>query len=403
MYTDASCWRTTGSPVRPSQLRQAQQALPGPADAAVAAAAALEAERGEGDLPALPDRTEAQVVGDPHVGEEDLVERRPAGHLPDRPDLDTRRVQRDQEGCHPCVLGHRRIGPRDEFAPAGELRARAPHLLAADYPVVSVSLRTGRQARQIRACAGLGKQLAAQFLGAKEPADEPGLLLGSAEQADRRRDQVSGDREGLMPVRCGEVGLHLVEGSFMRVGKTGSAVLGWPGDGSVAGVALLLLPGHGPVEQRPFVVERQPVEHRHVVAALTPSTLVGVGPGQPGRKPVSGGRGELLDAGRLRRSRPCRSHDRVPWRAAAGGSHLASPGGHAEFCCHSRQLVPPVRSRRAQLVGPEDQLAEAGLRILADISVGCWRCTDVGCQRHRSPGGCLRHRQVIEQADGLGQ
>ena len=188
----------------PKPAGQAEQLLPGSADPAVTTAAALEAQRGESYLPALADIAQPQLVGNPYVGEEHFVERRPAGHLLDRTDLDTRRIERNEERCHPGVLGERRVAPGDELAPASELRPRAPYLLAIDHPVVAIPLRPGRQARQIGARARLGKQLAAQFLGAQEPAHEPGTLLGRAEDADGWRDQVDGHRECLMCLRRGE-------------------------------------------------------------------------------------------------------------------------------------------------------------------------------------------------------
>ena len=57
----------------------------------------LVAERRVGDLPALADLAEPVGVGDPHVGQEDLVELGLAGDLAQRPDLDARVVHVEDE------------------------------------------------------------------------------------------------------------------------------------------------------------------------------------------------------------------------------------------------------------------------------------------------------------------
>ena len=65
------------------------------AGAAAAGAAAADRrplvhQRGERDAPAFVDVAEAVRVGDAHLVEEHLVERRAAGHLAQRADLDAR-------------------------------------------------------------------------------------------------------------------------------------------------------------------------------------------------------------------------------------------------------------------------------------------------------------------------
>ena len=260
------------------------------------------------------------------------------------------------------MFGYRRVGPGDQLAPAGELRAGAPDLLAVDDPLPSRppfalhSFCPGRQARQVRAGARFGEQLAAQLLGPQEPAHEPRSLTGGAEQGDGRRDQGGGHRERLVSLRRGEAGFRLAEGPFVRVAEPGSAVFGGPGDGSVAGVELFPLPGHGPVEQRPLLLMRQPVEHRHVVAALAPRALLRVGRGgrQPRREPVPGRGGELRDARRGGR-RHCvirhwvtlyPGHGRAPSvtpssaAAAASRSHRPGPGGHSSCAQKTTWLKP---------------------------------------------------------------
>ena len=145
-------------------LGQGSHLRPGPAVLRSPGAAArrpLEGEGGEGDVPTVADVAEAERVGHAHVGEEHLVERRAAAHLPDGPDLDAGGVDREQEGGEPGVLGHRRVGPADQLAPRREAGARAPHLLAVDHPLVCRLARAersrgrrGRSRRRARRRAG---------------------------------------------------------------------------------------------------------------------------------------------------------------------------------------------------------------------------------------------------------
>ena len=58
-------------------------------------------------------------VGDPHVGQEHLVELGLAGDLAQRPDLDARGVHVDDEVGQARVLGHVGVGAGDQQGPAG--------------------------------------------------------------------------------------------------------------------------------------------------------------------------------------------------------------------------------------------------------------------------------------------
>src|SRR2546428_471075 len=71
-------------------------------------------------------------VLDPKVGEIALVEARGARHLVDRPHVDGRVLHVHPEHGHALVLGHGRVGPGDQDAEVGVLRAGCPHLLAVD-------------------------------------------------------------------------------------------------------------------------------------------------------------------------------------------------------------------------------------------------------------------------------
>src|SRR5205807_3343918 len=61
-----------------------------------------------------------------------------------------------------------------------------------------------------------------------------------------------------------------LERTRVRSGQPGAAVLGGPGDGSVSGVELGLLPLHALEQELPLLFEGQVVEHRHVVRSLAP-------------------------------------------------------------------------------------------------------------------------------------
>ena len=69
-----------------------------------------------------------------------------AGHLAQRPDLDAGRVHVDDEAGEALVLGQVGVGAADDLADVAVLRARGPHLLAVDDPLVAVALGPGLQA-----------------------------------------------------------------------------------------------------------------------------------------------------------------------------------------------------------------------------------------------------------------
>ena len=89
-------WRMIGSSRRRATGAGVRAAARRSADRLVAAIAA-ECSRSKPSVVSAtfqpsPDGAEAQAVGHAHVVEEHLVERRAAAHLPDRPNLDARRV-----------------------------------------------------------------------------------------------------------------------------------------------------------------------------------------------------------------------------------------------------------------------------------------------------------------------
>ena len=84
--------------------------------------AARVAERGEGDLPPVALGVQAAGIGHEHVVEEDLVEARPAGHLPQRPHGHAVCVHVHQERGQvavPRLVG----GTADDLADVGQVRA----------------------------------------------------------------------------------------------------------------------------------------------------------------------------------------------------------------------------------------------------------------------------------------
>ena len=73
------------------------------------------------------------------VVEEDLVEDRVAGHLPQRPDRHARLVELEREPRDALVLRHREVGAGEQHPVVALARHAAPHLLAVDDPAVAVA------------------------------------------------------------------------------------------------------------------------------------------------------------------------------------------------------------------------------------------------------------------------
>ena len=115
-------------------------------------------------MPALAFGAEAVGVGHPDVGEEHLVELGLAGDLAQRPDLHTRIGHVAQKVRQSRVLGHVRVGSRDQDRHLRVLGAGRPHLLPIDNPVVAVAYRAGGERREIRSRARFAEQLAVNVL-----------------------------------------------------------------------------------------------------------------------------------------------------------------------------------------------------------------------------------------------
>ena len=108
-----------GSSVRPEVPGEHHQLVVAAAAAARSRRRPLVPEHRERHLPAVADVTDAQLVADPHGVQEHLVERRPAGHLPDRADLDAVGVERARGTPSARRAWGRRVGPADGEAVLG--------------------------------------------------------------------------------------------------------------------------------------------------------------------------------------------------------------------------------------------------------------------------------------------
>ena len=117
--------------------------------------AVLVVERVPQHGPAAVDLTDAVPVVDAHiavVGDVGAV----AVHGAQRLDLDTRRVQRNQEHGQALMFRRGRIGVGDQEDVGGVLRVGGEHLGAVDDPAVSVAHRTRLARRDVGSAFGLG-------------------------------------------------------------------------------------------------------------------------------------------------------------------------------------------------------------------------------------------------------
>ena len=148
---------------------------------------------GHRDVPAVTGRTEHRLARHPDVGEEDLVELRVAGDLPQRTYLDARGVHVDEQVGQPAVLLGLGVGTDDEDAPVGDVRPARPHLLAVDDPLVAVEDGPGLRPGKVGAAAGLGEALAPDLLAGQQRSQVALLLLVAAPRDDRRTGHAEPD------------------------------------------------------------------------------------------------------------------------------------------------------------------------------------------------------------------
>ena len=261
-----------------AELAQHRDQAPQVEDAVAAARraadrAALVEERGDRDLPPLVDLTEAVGVGHHHVAQEDLVEVRAPGHLPQRADFDTGRVHVDHEGGE-VPVPRPRCGPRQEQADVGEVGPGGPHLLAVDHPLVTAPLRLGGDRGEVGSRARLAEELATDGVAAVDGAQPALLGLPRPELLEDRPDHPQADPER-GPGRRVVFALQLQIRLLVAGGQPAPAPLDRPGDPAEAGVedgpppdpGLLDLLGRcAPEEGHPVVAFAPGLVHRAAAA-----------------------------------------------------------------------------------------------------------------------------------------
>ena len=158
--------------------------------------------RGLRDAPSRVDVTDAIGVGNPHIGEEDLVEVRATRELPQRSHVDAGRAHVETEVGDPLVLRHVGIGAHEQH----------PAVASGAHPTTRPSGRSRSsrrrraprraQRREIGSGARLAEELAPDLLAAQESAEPTRLLLvgsvrdhGGACEHDPDAELVVGDVE----------------------------------------------------------------------------------------------------------------------------------------------------------------------------------------------------------------
>ena len=125
----------------------------------------------------------------------------------------------------PRCLRHIRVGAGEEQSPVAVMRARRPHLLAVDDPLVAVAHRSSAQTGEVGAGAGLGEQLAPDLVAVQHRRQEPLLLLVAPPRDDRRARHPDADREHTD--RDVEARLLLVEDALLPAGPAPAARTPW--------------------------------------------------------------------------------------------------------------------------------------------------------------------------------
>ena len=110
-------------------------------------------------------------------------------------DVDTRLAHGEHEAGDAAMLGHVPVGAREQKPPVGVMRARAPHLLTVEHPLVAVTIGAGREAGEIGAASGLAEQLAPRDLTRERRAQETLLQLVGTVREDCRRREPEADSE----------------------------------------------------------------------------------------------------------------------------------------------------------------------------------------------------------------
>ncbi len=145
----------------------------GPAAPTRAEPGPLVGQGGVGHGPAVVDLADECLVRHPGIGQEDLVEQGPPGHLPQRPDVDAGLHHGAGEVGDALVLGHAGVGAGQQHAHVGLLPVGGPYLLPVDDPFVAVPDGPGLEPGQIRTGRRLGEELAPRLLTGDDGPDVP--------------------------------------------------------------------------------------------------------------------------------------------------------------------------------------------------------------------------------------
>ena len=165
------------------ELEQVVELLAESHDVTEQSHAALEGQGGQGHAPAVVDLAHHEVGVGAGPVEEDLVELRGPGQLPDGPDLDAGLVHGDEEVGEPPMARRLGVGAAEDEAPVGPLGVRGPDLLARDHPLVVLEDRLGLDVGEVGAGVGLGVALAPQLGPPADGIEEP---RSSARRCRRR-------------------------------------------------------------------------------------------------------------------------------------------------------------------------------------------------------------------------
>jgi hypothetical protein len=124
---------------------------------------ALEAEQRHRHRPApvdLPDNSPAPV----HArSTKTSLKAGLARDVADRPDVDARLVERDEQHRDPAVRGHVPIRPREDEHPVRLVRTGRPELLLVEHPLLTVALGAQRERRQVGPGSGSEKPCAKTY------------------------------------------------------------------------------------------------------------------------------------------------------------------------------------------------------------------------------------------------
>src|SRR5580692_3514172 len=202
---------------------------------------ALEHERGEGCAPAVSDTADDRALLERDVVEEDLVELGLAGDLAQAADGDAVAIHGHYEHGQALVLGHVRVGAREQQPVGGELGVGGPHLLAGQAPAAVVLLARARlHGGEVGAGGGLGEELAPDLVAVEQRGEVAGLLLLGAVGDDRGPEHA--DADGVEDAwHFGAADLLVADDLLDRAEALPAVFLG-PGDAGEPALGKLALP-----------------------------------------------------------------------------------------------------------------------------------------------------------------